>query len=512
MKRRKLPTGIQTFREIREDDCYYVDKTAFALRLVEEGKHYFLSRPRRFGKSLFVDTLKELFEGNEPLFRGLAIHDRWDWSARHPVLRFSFAAGRFNRPGRLEASFADKLAAFERAAGVALDYATPEGRFAGLIEALREKSGQRVVVLVDEYDRPITDALDDQALAEDNRDFLRGVYGVVKDSDALIRFSFFTGVSKFSKVSIFSELNNLTDLTLDRRFATICGYTDDDLDTMFAPELQGVDRQTVRDWYDGYNWRGERNVYNPYGMLLFLRSREFRAHWFETGTPAFLPKTLLERKVDPAALEALVVGDADLSASDVKHAKTEALLFQTGYLTIIAEEHDAVGYLYRLGYPNREVRCSLNMSLLAEMAPDVPAQTECSHLRRLLANHDFDGVERLFRAFFASVPYQWHMKNDIAHYEGYYASVFYSHFAGAGLEVAAEESTGRGRSDLAVRHDGGVCVFEFKTTAGAGAALAQLREKRYVDKYRHLGEPIHLIGVEFSERERNIAAFEVEST
>ena len=239
MKRRKLPTGIQTFREIREDDCYYVDKTAFALRLVEEGKHYFLSRPRRFGKSLFVDTLKELFEGNEPLFRGLAIHDRWDWSARHPVLRFSFAAGRFNRPGRLEASFADKLAAFERAAGVALDYATPEGRFAGLIEALREKSGQRVVVLVDEYDRPITDALDDQALAEDNRDFLRGVYGVVKDSDALIRFSFFTGVSKFSKVSIFSELNNLTDLTLDRRFATICGYTDDDLDTMFAPELQG---------------------------------------------------------------------------------------------------------------------------------------------------------------------------------------------------------------------------------------------------------------------------------
>ena len=535
MKRRKLPAGIQTFRRIREEDCYYVDKTAYVREMAAEGAHYFLSRPRRFGKSLLVDTLKELFEGNEPLFRGLAVHDRWDWSVRHPVLRFSFAAGRFNRPGLLEANFADQMARLERAAGVVSDHATPEGRFAGLIDALHARTGQRVVILVDEYDRPITGALDDPALAADNRDFLRGAYGVVKDSDALIRFSFFTGVSKFSKVSIFPDLNNLTDITLDRRFAAICGYTEEDLDTVFAPELEGLDRKAIRDWYNGYNWRGEESVYNPYGMLLFFRSREFKPYWFETGTPAFLPGTLIERKVDPAALDNLVVGDADLAAFDVRRVKTEALLFQTGYLTIRGEERDAAGCLYRLGYPNREVRHGLNVSLLETMAPEASIRTACSSLRRLLAGHDFAGVERLFRAFFASVPYQWYAKNDVARYEGYYSAVFYAHLAGAGLDVRAEESTSHGRPDLTVRHDGGVCVFEFKartgergavsTTAargdaratvrgrrgGAGAALAQAREKRYADKYRHLGQPIHLIGVAFSEADRNIAAFEVES-
>ena len=236
----------------------------------------------------------------------------------------------------------------------------------------------------------------------------------------------------------------------------------------------------------------------------------------------------------------LYLGDADLAAFDVRRVKTEALLFQTGYLTIRGEERDAAGCLYRLGYPNREVRCGLNLSLLEAMAPEASIRTACSSLRRLLAGHDFAGVERLFRAFFASVPYQWYAKNDVARYEGYYSAVFYAHLAGAGLDVSAEESTSHGRPDLTVRHDGGVCVFEFKTragesgagpataargddapaavrgrqgssgSAGAAAALAQIRQKRYADKYRHLGRPIHLIGVAFSEADRNIAAFEVE--
>ena len=505
MKRRKLPTGIQNFREVREQDCYYVDKTAHVHKLVAEGKHYFLSRPRRFGKSLLVDTLKELFEGNERWFRGLAIHGRWDWATRFPVIRLSFALGRFNQPGALEADFEDQLTRLERRNALVRRYATPARRFADLIESLHERTGQRVVLLVDEYDRPITATLEDPALAAANRDFLRGVYSVAKECDGDLRLSFFTGVSKFTKVSVFSDLNNLTDITLDKRFATICGYTEEELETVFEPELAGLDRQAVREWYNGYSWhRGKERVYNPYGMLLFLQSREFKPHWFETGRPSFLTETLLERGVDPAALDGALVGEADLSVSGVGRAKPEALLFQTGYLTLVGEERG----LHRLGYPNREVQCALNMNLLAALAPDVSAATECATLRQLLAAHDFAGVERLLRAFFASIPHQWHARSDMARYEGFHASVCYAHFAGAGLAVAAEESTSQGRSDMVVRHDGGVCIFEFKTDAKPGTALAQLRQKGYADKYRHLSRPLYLVGVTFSSETRNIADFE----
>ena len=289
MRRRKLPTGIQTFRKVREEGCYYVDKTAYIHRLATEGTHYFLSRPRRFGKSLFVDTIKELFEGGEALFKGLHIHDRWDWSVRHPVVRLSFAAGRFGREGALEADFADQMASLERLAGVSNDYATPHRRFAGLIEALHGQTGQKVVVLVDEYDRPITEALGDPTLAKDNRSFLRGVYGVVKDADALIGLSFFTGVTKLSETSLSPGPNNLLDITLDPSYAAICGYTDDDLESVFAAELEGLDRESVRDWYDGYCGLGEASVYKPWAILLLFRARRFKAHRSGTDSAGGAP-------------------------------------------------------------------------------------------------------------------------------------------------------------------------------------------------------------------------------
>ena len=279
---------MQTFRELREKVCYYVDKTAYIERLVRSGKHYFLSRPRRFGKSLFLDTIKELFEGNEELFRGLHIHDRWEWSDRHAVVRLDFGGGNFRDPGLLEANVMEQLAAAERRTGVVTEYLTAPGRFAYLLEALHERTGRRVVVLVDEYDKPILDAVETPEAARTNRDFLRGLYGMIKSSDAHVHFTFLTGVSKFTKVGVFSQLNNLTDLTLDRRYSAICGYTEEDLDTVFAPELDGLDREQVREWYNGYRWRGAEKVYNPYDVLLLFDSREFKAHWFETGTPSFL--------------------------------------------------------------------------------------------------------------------------------------------------------------------------------------------------------------------------------
>ncbi len=512
MVRRRLPTGIQTFRTLRERNCYYVDKTRYVERLLEGGTHYFLSRPRRFGKSLFLDTLKELFEGSKALFEGLHIHGRHDWSQRHPVVRLSFGGGSFKDAEFLIEDVALQLEELEVAAGIEPRAARGPARLRRLLRELHRKTGQRVAVLVDEYDKPILDALEIPEVARANRGFLRGLYGVIKDSEAHVRFTFLTGVSKFSKVSLFSDLNNLTDLTLDGRYSAICGYTEADLDRVFAPELPGLDRDRIREWYNGYCWLGDEKVYNPFDLLLLFDSRKFKPHWFETGSPKFLVDTLFERQVSTVSLADVVSTEELLSAFDVEHIGTQALLFQTGYLTIKAEEELGGRAVYRLGYPNREVRQSLNDVLLRHLVRDEDRQMANSfRLARLLETADCAGLRELFHAFFASIPYQWYVNNDIASYEGYYASVFYSYFAALGYEITVEDSSGSGRLDMAVRAGGQVYLFEFKVVeqAGEGAALAQLRERDYAAKYRGGREPIHLLGVEFSRETRNVTAFEV---
>ena len=512
--RRKLPIGMQTFRQLREENCYYIDKTAYIRRLLDEGKHYFLSRPRRFGKSLFLDTLKELFEGNEVLFEGLDIHGHWDWSVRYPVVRLSFGSGHFKEPGHLCANLMAQLDDCERRASLAPEYATGPERFRRLIEALHDRTDQPVAVLVDEYDKPILDALDEPDIARANRDFLRGLYATIKDRDAHIKFTFLTGVSKFSKVSLFSGLNNLKDITLDARYSAVCGYTEADIDAVFAPELPGLDRDKVRDWYNGYSWLGDEKVYNPFDILLLFDKRQFGAYWFETGTPTFLIETLFKRRVSSLKLDEMVGTSDLLSTFDVEAIATEALLFQTGYLTITDEENLGGEPLYRLGYPNREVRQSLNRSLLRYLVKDPSRQMENSvQLYRLLEANDFEGLNRLFQAFFASIPYEWYTNNDIANYEGYYASVFYSYFAALGLDITVEDSSSHGRLDMAVLFNGHVYIFEFKVVElmPEGAAMAQLKARRYADQYRARGEPIHLIAVEFSRDSRNVAAFAVAS-
>ena len=367
------------------------------------------------------------------------------------------------------------------------------------------------------------------AAARANRDYLGGLYSVIKYSDAHIRFSFLTGVSRSpqqgsargnpsletaSKVSLFSGLNNLQDITLDPRYSAVCGYTDADLDTVFAAELPGLDRTEIRDWYNGYNWRGEERVYNPFDILLLFERREFGAWWFETGTPTFLIDTLMAREVASLDLDGMLGSDELLSAFDVDDIATEALLFQTGYLTIRHAEPRGGLMFYRLGYPNREVRQSLNESLLRRLTGDAPRRMEHrARLYDLLLANDFEGLETLFQAFFASIPYEWHTRNDVARYEGYYASVFYSYFAGLGLDVTVEDSSSRGRLDMAVVFNDNVYLFELKVveTAAEGAALAQLKTKGYADKYPDPPRPVHLVGVEFSRETRNVVAFEVET-
>ena len=506
---KKLPIGIQTFRDLREGGCYYVDKTAFIGQLVDNGKFYFLSRPRRFGKSLLVDTIKELFEGSEPLFAGLDIHRRWDWNASHPVARLDLS-GSFRTPAELEQNLLDPFVDIAEQAGTTVYAGTAAVGLRQLIRRLRRHVDKRVVLLIDEYDKPILDALATPTLARANRDLLHGVYSIIKACDADLAFVLLTGVSRFSKVSLFSGLNNLADITLDKRYSGLCGYTDAELDAVFSDQLAGLDRQAICDWYDGYNWLGDESVYNPYDILLLFDRREFDAYWFETGTSTYLVDQLIERDVSAVALDNVLTTGELLSDFDVDHASIETLLFQSGYLTIRAAEHQGRRQVFRLGYPNREVRLSLNGRLLNRLGA---SSAEAAALPRLLRTNDFEGLEDWLRSTFAGIPYQWHTKNNIADYEGYYASVFYALFAAEDFHVAAEDTTSRGRLDLAVDFNDSVYLFEFKVVPSHadGSAIAQLREREYAEKYRRHNCPIHLVGVEFSKETRTLVGFEVET-
>ncbi|WP_295427127.1 ATP-binding protein [uncultured Thiodictyon sp.] len=513
MRRRKLPIGIQTFAKIREDDHYYVDKTGFIRQLIDEGTHYFLSRPRRFGKSLLIDTLGELFCGNEALFRGLVIHPHWDWATRYPVIRLSFGGGVVRDRAELDLKIREQLRINQAALGLTDSETGVDAWFAELLRLAHAATGQRVVVLVDEYDKPILDNLTRPDLARECRDGLRNLYSVIKDNDAHIRFAFLTGVSKFSKVSIFSGLNNLKDITIDARYSALCGYTEADVDTVFAPELVGLDRAEIRRWYNGYNWTGE-SVYNPFDLLLLFDAREFRTWWFETGTPTFLVDLLTERGFFTPTLARLRADEALLSAFDVDHLATEALLWQTGYLTFSGSRRLGARLEYTLGYPNLEVESALNDSLVKALIGQPGRASELtSRLYDVLVSGDFDALRAHVASLFAAIPHQWHEGHPLARYEGYYASVFYSHLAALGLDLTPEDAGSLGRVDLTLKFNDRIWLFEFKVVESepAGRALQQIKERGYADKYRAAGQPIHLIGIEFSRESRTLVGFEVET-
>jgi len=513
LPRRKLPVGIQTFREIREDNCYYVDKTGIAVDLVTTGKYYFLSRPRRFGKSLFLDTLKEMFEGQRALFAGLAADSCWDWSTKYPVVSISFGIGTLHSRAALDAKITEQIDINQQRLGVLATQPLLSSRFSELVRLVCAKFGQRVVVLVDEYDKPILDNITDKAVARDMRDGLRDLYSVIKGEDANIKFAMLTGVSKFSKVSLFSGLNNLKDITLDARYSAICGYTEADLDTVFAAELFDLNRDDIRRWYNGYNWLGTP-VYNPFALLLLFDTREFSPHWFETGTPDFLIQLLMQHPPFTPDLGRIVASASLLATFDVDTMPVEALLFQTGYLTIAHAERWPGRLELTLKYPNLEVQTSFNDSLLQALCgqPSLPAKL-VGPLHRLLQTNDFAGMRTLFAAFFDSIPHQWFDNNPIAQYEGYYASVFYSYFAALGLDLDCEKSSNAGRLDMTLRFNQQVYLFEFKVVelAPDGRALQQIKDKGYARPYLAGGLPIHLIGVEFSRISRTVVGFETET-
>ena len=509
---KKLPIGICNLREIIEDGYTYVDKTRFVHDLAETGKYFFLSRPRRFGKSLLIDTLKEAFEGHRELFMGLWLHDHWEWGRQFPVIHISFGSGMIQSREALDFRIAELL--FRNQERLGISCRSPgdiPGCFGELIRKSAESFGHRAVILVDEYDKPILDNITTPEVAAEIRDGLKNLYSVIKDHDAHIHFAFLTGVSKFSKVSLFSGLNNLTDITLDSQYATLCGYTETEMTAAFADHLKGKSVSEIRQWYNGYAWLGEA-VYNPFSILNFLRTGVFRNYWFETGTPDFLVKMIMERNHLVPELQNATATEQLLGSFDVGLIEIETILFQTGYLTIQNTQQLGNLTLYRLGFPNLEVKMSFADSISAYLVSHRSAyEKQKVSLYQALAEGRPDHIKPVFQSLFAAIPHDWYRKNRLAEYEGYYASIFYCYFAALGVAVTAEDTTNHGRVDMAVRLEDRVYLFEFKVVdldPTPGAALEQIREKGYADKYRATAKEIYRIGIEFDRNDRNIVRFE----
>ena len=512
---RRLPIGIQSFRTLRERGYTYVDKTSHIRQLVESGEYYFLSRPRRFGKSLLIDTLRELFLCNEALFEGLHIHNYWEWSQPHQVVRLSFD-GKYNEPGEIDGDILEQLESVERRNGLEPAHSANTGprRLRNILDRLHESSGRQVVVLVDEYDKPILDVLNNPSLARANREYLRGLYGIIKGSAEHVRFVLVTGVSMFSKVSLFSGMNNLKDISLDPNYATICGYTEDDLDTVFTQELAGLDREQIRTWYNGYNWLGTDKVYNPFDVLLLFDERRFRPHWYKTGTPEFLYQLMSEQRTNPMDIEDHPVAESRLTKFDIGEADLRALMFQTGYLTIAEEKRTSMEAFYHLEYPNLEVRTSFSQGMLSHFGRD-EAEVSASGYELLenLESTDFDRFAATLQAYFAGIPHQWHDAGKLGHYEAHYAAMLYMTLRAVGADVRAEDTSSHGRADMVLLHGGKVFVLEFKLADDASNAEAflsqaidQMKKRGYARKYRTRGEPIHLVGIVFGKEARNLLA------
>ena len=507
---KKLPIGIQTFSEIINEGYVYVDKTDIAFNLISKGKYYFLSRPRRFGKSLFLDTLKEIFEGNKELFNGYYIYDKWDWEVKYPVIKLSFGSDVVDNIEDLNKKLLSILKDVKKDIGVSSDANDPNIYFRELIRKTYEKYNQRVVILIDEFDKPILDNITNTDISCEMRDMM-DFYSIIKDNDAYIQFVFITGVSKFSKMNLFSGLNNLEDITLHPDYGNICGYAHNDLLSVFNEHLQGADMDKVKQWYNGYNYFGDK-VYNPFDILLFISNKfDFRNYWWETGNPSFLIDMLKTQNYYIPELENFTANEEILNTFDVERIELVALLWQTGYLTITEEIPTGFSIKYKLKTPNKEVQTSLNNLFINYLTGQVTEKLKHQDkLYNMLDKPDLDGFKDALYSLFASIPYTNFTNSNLHKYEGYYGSVVYAYLASIGVDIIPEDITNLGRMDLSVKLEGKVFIFEFKLTEKAtGNALKQIKEKRYWEKYQDF-DNIYLVGIEFSREKRNIIGYEWE--
>jgi hypothetical protein len=499
LKLKKLPIGKQTFKDIIDEDNLYIDKTQIALDLIDYYKYVFLARPRRFGKSLFVDTLKELFEGNKLLFKGLYAYEHHSWDESYPVISISFSGGVHNKD-----DLNRNLQLILNNTKVRLNISSQMNEdvnlcFSELIANVYEKYNQKVVILIDEYDKPILDNLTNSKESIIIRDALRDFYTKIKDSDRYIKFALLTGVSKFSKVSIFSGLNNLTDISLDARYGNICGYTQYDIETQFLPYLKGIDLEKLKKWYNGYNFLGD-SVYNPFDILLFIQKNHiYSNYWFETGTPSFLFEQIKKQHYFLPALETLEADERLVNSFEIENLSLETLMFQTGYLTVKGVIQKRNRIVYQLDFPNFEVKQSFYDYLLGAFVVNAQKNKIADDLYDIFENNELEKLKATITRLFSSIAYNNFTKNDIAHYEGFYASILYAYFSSLGVEIIAEDVTSQGRIDLTIRLQNKTYIFEFKINNED--PLQQIKQMKYYQKYS--GE-VYIVGINFDQKTRNI--------
>ena len=506
----KLPIGIQDFRTIIEDGFHYVDKSSYLYDLCQGGKYFFLARPRRFGKSLTITTLQELFRGSRELFKGLWIEDKWDWERKHPVIRISFKDINFEQRG-LEEPLAERLLEIAANNQVSLRQTIARDRFRELILAMSTE--HKVVVLVDEYDAPIVHYLGKQIqTAYENRELLKGFYSVLKEMDARLELVFLTGVSKFSKVGIFSGLNNLQDITMHPRFATMLGYTQTELENNFDEELTTTAAQLklekpelvkqLRHWYNGYRFEeNAETVYNPVSVNTFFSFQKFENFWFATGTPTFLINILKQEGLYNFNLQPLT--QLEFDSFELDDLRPYGLLYQTGYLTIKSKNEFG---LYELDYPNHEVKNAM-LAYLLEAFGGVRKGTGLAmavQLEQAFFAADLENVIRILQTMFKGLPYQLYEKAP----ERFYHAAIHLLFSYMGLRVHSEVTTSDGRADCVVETDTRIYVLEFKLDESARAALEQIRQKKYYQAWWHKGKPVTGLGVNFSSQTRNIEEWE----
>ena len=506
---KKYPIGIQDFRELRKGGYLYVDKTEQVYRLIESGKYFFLSRPRRFGKSLLLSTLKYLFMGERQIFDGLWIADKLPLSVS-PVLHFSFSTLGYKDLG-LGKALNQAINIQAESFGLTL---TREGigpRFQELLQKLGS-GDQKVVLLIDEYDKPLVDYIDQIDKAEENREILKNFFSIIKDSDAFIRFFLITGVSKFSKESLFSDLNHLEDLTLSSYASTLTGYTQEEVNQYFREEIaamaeekeQSVEQlsEQIKLWYNGYLWTGNQRLYNPFSVLNFIKQKKFRNYWWDTGTPTFLIKLL--RKGFHYELENLEVGSTAFESYTLENLEWRSLCFQTGYLTIrdYSEEYE----LYVLDYPNREVKDSMFQHLLGAFREGSSTQTRPLYagIKQALDAYDMPRLMELINTLFSTIPYQLFNQKQ----EKFFHAVLHLTFQGLGLLTQSEVSTSKGRVDTVVHSKSYVYVIEIKLDGSAASALEQIKSQRYGDPYLAQEKEIIALGVNFSSESREVTEWE----
>jgi len=506
---KKLPIGIQTFSEIIKENYLYIDKTKEVLELIESLKYVFLSRPRRFGKSLFLDTLRNIFEGNKELFKGLYIYDKYDWSQKYPVIVISWGGADYQTLEDLDAKAQMVLKINQKRLNVECTETRANRTFDELIKETYKKYNQKVVILIDEYDKPILNTIQNIKQAKINREYIKGIYEVIKENDEYIRFAFLTGVSKFSKASIFSGLNMLTDISLNPKYGNICGYTQNDIETTFLPYLESVDLNRVKIWYNGYYFLKDR-VYNPFDILQFINNNfKFSNYWFKTGTPTFLIKLIEQNNYFLPKLSNLIVGEELLDSFDIDKLKLEVILYQSGYLTIEEEIEKRNRIEYKLKLPNMEIKNSFSNAIIDYIYEQDSSKYQFQDsIYDALLEADISTFKETLISIFASIPYHNYTNNNIHLYEGFYASVIYVYLQSLGIEIIGEDVTNQGRIDLTLFIEDKVYIIEFKVDKKD--ALKQIKEKNYHQKYLNQNKTIYLIGINFDTDKKNIDTLEWE--